>query len=159
MIMQTIRKNAKFLISITILLLVVISVRLFVLEDVYVSGISMLPAYRSGETVLIRKLLYTPQRGDVVVFDSPSQTRLVKRIIGLPGEEIEILNGIIYIDGAAVDKKYQTTTDKNEMMSKITIPENSVFLMGDNRSFSSDSRNFGPISTKSVIGVVIANFG
>lgn len=159
MIMRTIRKNAKFLISITILLLVVISVRLFVLEDVYVSGISMLPAYRSGETVLIRKLLYTPQRGDVVVFDSPSQTRLVKRIIGLPCEEIEIINGIIYIDGAAVDKKYQTTTDKNEMMSKITISEDCVFLMGDNRNFSSDSRNFGPISIKSAIGVVITNFG
>jgi len=159
MIVQTIQKNAKFLISITIFFLIVISVRLFVIEDVYISGISMLPAYRCGETVLIRKLLYTPQRGDVVVFDSPSQTRLVKRIIGLPGEEIEIINGIIYIDGAVVDKKYQTTTDKNEMMSKITIPENCVFLMGDNRSFSSDSRNFGPISTKSVIGVVIMNFG
>lgn len=159
MIMQTVRKNAKFLITITILLLVVISVRLFVLEDVYVSGISMIPAYRSGETVLICKFLYTPQRGDVVVFDSSSQTRLLKRIIGLPGEEIEILNGIVYIDGVALEKKYQITTDINEMMSEITIPENCVFLMGDNRSFSLDSRKFGPISTKSVIGVVIMNFG
>ena len=157
MIMQTNHKNTKFIISITILLLVVIIVRLFVLEDVYVSGISMLPTYRNGETVIIRKLLYTPQRGDVVVFDSPSQTRLVKRIIGLPGDEIEIRSGIIYIDDVAIDNKYQTT-DKSEAMSKIKIPENCVFLMGDNRNFSLDSRSFGPISTKFIIGVVIASF-
>jgi len=119
-----------------------------------IDGSSMEPNLHNDEYVIVDKvtfLLGKPQRGDVVVFYLEGQPKdYIKRVIGLPGETIEISSGTVFVDGRPLDEPYVTP-------SSVTYPqrqlgEDEYFVMGDNRSNSSDSRNFGPIHLSSIVG-------
>lgn len=120
-----------------------------------IDGSSMEPNLHSGEFVIADKIAYlfgTPQRGDVVVFQRDTESKdYIKRVIGLPGETIEIAAGTVYIEGQPLDEVYiQRTTIGALTTRRLGVDE--YFVMGDNRGDSSDSRHFGPIRADDIIG-------
>ena len=132
-------------------------------------GNSMSPTFENGDQVLlIRHLKKEPQRGDVVSFYLPgsTHTRLVKRVVGLPGETVSIEDGIVLIDGTPLSEPYIEpgikTTGQIAFPNKSTwvIPEGHFFAMGDNRRYdaSNDSRNFGFIPIKDIFAFVVYRF-
>lgn len=151
-------------ILITILIVVVIFLGMhYSLQSYTVSGQSMEPSFEDGEWLLVDKLSYrfsSPDRGDVIIFDPPgtSNQPYIKRIIGLPGEYIEIRNGRIYISNDKGVFEYVENTDLPDIPPSDNgsweIPEGSYFVLGDNRDNSSDSRVFGPVPEGNIIGRV-----
>jgi signal peptidase I len=142
-------------------LLVALVVKTFLLQAFYIPSLSMAPTLELQDRVLVNKLsydLHEINRGDVVVFRSPktndSDTKdLIKRVVGLPGETIESQGPQLLIDGVAVDERYlQPGIDPGAPVERQVVPEGHVFVMGDNRSQSKDSRSFGPIAESSVVG-------
>src|SRR5206468_8605748 len=114
-----------------------------------------------GDRVLVNKLSYKVHdvhRGDVVVFERPpgqpanAIKDLIKRVVGLPGDEIEAKNGVVYIDGKKLDEKYLVDGVTTNNLPKQEVPSGHVFVMGDNRSDSADSRVFGPIDEDTIVG-------
>ncbi len=120
-----------------------------------IEGDSMEPNLHNGEYVLIDKvsyLLHLPERGDVVVFTPPNNDRdYIKRIIGLPGDKVEIKGGQVYVNGVVLDEPYLKGTIRNDMSTR-TVEEGRYFVLGDNRNNSSDSRSFGSIAPQSIVG-------
>lgn len=145
-----------------IFLLIIIPFRLFVAQPFVVSGASMDPTFHSGDYLIVDQI--TPKvrgewrRLDVVVFKFPFQKSryLIKRIIGLPGETVSIQNGVVTIfnddnpDGFTLDEPYVTHTLSDS--HTVTLGEHDYFVMGDNRSGSYDSRQWGPLSEDLLIG-------
>ncbi|HTP10475.1 MAG TPA: signal peptidase I [Anaerolineae bacterium] len=121
-----------------------------------IEGSSMEPNLHNGEYVLIDKvsyLVHQPERGDVVVFTPPTneQKDYIKRVIGLPGDTVEIKSGHVYVNGVALDEPYLTglTNSNNQVYH---VDEGHYFVLGDNRNNSSDSRSFGTITPQSIVG-------
>lgn len=146
-------------------------VRTFVVQQFYISGPSMEPSLYSNNRVLVNKLSYRIRdirRGEVVVFDRvrtengvEQHDDLIKRVIGLGGEAIEIKKCVVFIDDVPLAEPYlgdyAAETDPGRRCrvpdrAKETIPEDEIFVMGDNRAESFDSRNFGPIPESLVVG-------
>jgi signal peptidase I len=105
---------------------------------------------------VVEKVTYRfhgPRRGDIVVIDLPEAgpELLIKRVIGLPGETISGHGGQVYVDGEPLDELYVTSPGGRDVPEQ-TIPPLHVFVMGDNRQFSNDSRNFGPVPIDDIIG-------
>lgn len=144
------KRKDKFWIVFIVVVIAAVLLRLFVVEFVNISGESMSPTLENGQLIIINKVDYTPSRGDIVVFDSPNGLELVKRIIGLPGETIEIADGIVYINGEKTDDDYQFPT--SESLPETTIPKGTIYVLGDNRNHSSDSRVFGAIELDEIRG-------
>ncbi|MCL4397581.1 signal peptidase I [Patescibacteria group bacterium] len=131
-----------------------------------VKGHSMEPTFHDGEYILTDKISYRlgfPQRGDVIVFKSPKNADVdfIKRIIGLPGENLKISGGKVYINGTLLDESayldpsvYTGPESYLAENKEIVIPSGYYFVMGDNRMQSSDSRDFGPVLPSEFIGKV-----
>jgi signal peptidase I len=141
----------------TILLSVVLFLGInSVSSRIRVESISMQPTLYAGNYVLVNKLSYrwgNPSRGDVIVFrypPDPTQVPYIKRIIGLPGDHIRIAEGKVYINDQQLDEPYikVSTLQGGEW----TVPADSLFVMGDNRNNSSDSRSWGMVPIENVIG-------
>jgi signal peptidase I len=121
-----------------------------------IEGPSMLPTLHEGEQVLVNKGAYyfdEPQHGDIVVLQSPDDSKnLIKRVIGLPGDVIEIDNRQVLVNGVLLDEPYisEAPTNRNTWV----VPEDEVFVMGDNRPVSYDSRSFSYVPLEDVIGKV-----
>lgn len=116
-------------------------------------GPSMLPTLHRGEFVIVSRVeykLHPPERGDVIVFQRPEGMR-IKRIIGLPGETIEVRQGQVFIDGQPLPETYVKDPGAYSMESR-TIGPDEYFVLGDNRSNSSDSHNYGPIEINAIDG-------
>jgi signal peptidase I len=125
-----------------------------------VSGLSMSPHVSSGEFVVINTLAYRfrpPARGDIVTFqhDGVTPELYIKRVIGLPGDRIRIDRGIVYVNGARLNEPYVEYAD-NRSEPEITVPPNDVYVLGDNRAVSEDSRTFGPVPDGALTGKAIA---
>jgi signal peptidase I len=148
-----------------LIILVFVLVGVFFIQPVVVEGTSMVPELHDGERLLVNKLVYYKiqsiswghiQRGDIVVFWYPNDPdkSYVKRVIGLPGETVEIRNGHVYIDGTELQEPY-LDIEHNQMLhdnSVTTVKEHYFFVMGDNRDNSSDSRYWGLVPEKYVYG-------
>jgi signal peptidase I len=128
----------------------------FFLRVPQVTGPSMLPDVTPGEVVLINTLAYRfgrPARGDVVALehdDATAQTFL-KRIVALPGQRVRIEGGTLFVDGQPVSEPYVSFPD-HRSSPEVTVPPNSVYVLGDNRAESEDSRDWGPVPESAVIG-------
>lgn len=145
-------------------------IRLFLFQQYYIDGPSMQTTLMPQDRVLVNKMsykLHDIHRGDVIVFDRVTNEvqhdDLIKRVMGLPGETLEIRSCIVYVDGVQVDEPYLNPEQTSQIepsarcgshtdMAPLVVPEHMVFVMGDNRVQSFDSRDFGPIDTDKVRG-------
>jgi len=135
----------------------------FVFRVITVVGSSMYPTLLSGDRVITSGLFYTPKNGDVVVLKAEdfSDDFLVKRVIAVEGQTIDIdfKKGIVYVDGQALDEPYvaSPTYDREDFSGEMTVPENCVFVMGDNRNASTDSRttSIGMVDERAILGKVL----
>jgi signal peptidase I len=130
----------------------------FLYQPVRVEGTSMLPMLEDQDRLFINKLAYRVgeiHRGDVVVFLYPHdhEKSYIKRVIAVPGDDLKIDHGQVYVNGAAVKEPYvpQRFVD-DRSQPEITIPAHEYFVMGDHRSISSDSRDFGPVERELIYG-------
>ena len=142
-------------------LLIILPIRYFIVQPFFVRGESMLPSFNDKDYLIIDEFsyrFYRPERGEVVVFrfpQDPSQY-YIKRIIGLPGETVEIKNGAVTIinrnnpEGVVIKENYLNENTPGEI--KIKLDDNEYFVLGDNRDASSDSRRWGPLSNHLIIG-------
>jgi signal peptidase I len=170
-------------ILIVIALVVAVVIKTFLVQAFYIPSGSMIPTLQVDDRVMVNKLSYRfgePDRGDVVVFDSPFapshdsesfiegafrtikeslgiQTAtiaddLIKRVMALPGETIEIRQNTVYVDGVPIDEPYLSPGVIMEDFGPQFVPDGTVFVMGDNRGSSQDSRKFGAIPIDSIVG-------
>ena len=146
-------------------LMIVLPVRYFLIQPFYVKGASMEPNFYDHEYLIIDEITYRfdqPQRGDIVVFKYPNDTRqyFIKRVVGLPGETIKIENGLVFVDGPDGYEPLQEDylfDDIETIMplkgySQVKLAQDEYFLLGDNREQSFDSRAFGPVKREFIIG-------
>ena len=151
---------------VVISLAIIIPVRYFLIQPFYVKGASMEPNFEDHQYLIIDELTYRfkhPERGQVVVFRYPLNPReyFIKRVIGLPGEKLEIQGEKIivynenYPNGLELNESYLSPEAKNTGQLSVELAADEYYLMGDNRTESLDSRFFGPVQRKYLIGKVI----
>ncbi len=149
--------------SIVVALAIFVVIYLFLLQPHQVKGLSMFPNFHDAEYILTDKISYRfaePQRGDVIVFKSPQNKEIdyIKRVIGLPGDRVQLVKGSFYINGKKLSEPY--IPPENFLYGgsflregeEVVIPKDHYFVIGDNRPRSSDSREFGPIEKADIIG-------
>ena len=139
-------------------------VRPFVVEAFYIPSESMIPTLRVGDRVLVNKFIYRfaePARGDIIVFESVEggSEDLIKRVVGVPGDKISVRGGRLLVNGEPqrepyVYKKYPDRSSS----APTTVPEDHVFVMGDNRANSRDSRYFGTVPERKIEGEAFLRF-
>lgn len=140
---------------------IVLPVRMFIAQPFIVSGSSMVPTFENGQYLIVDEITYRfeePKRGDVIVFRYPNDTKkfFIKRIIGLPGEIVDVKKEETIItnkenpNGFTLDQSY--VANHSEDNSHIVLKDDEYFVMGDNRSGSSDSRSWGPVQKKLLVG-------
>ena len=152
-LLQALREVAETVVPAVVIALVI---NLFLAQATQVLGQSMEPNLHSTQRVVVEKITYRfvhgPRRGDVVVIDAPDQSEmLIKRVVGLPGETIELRNGQVYIDGEPLTEPWAVNPGGGNY-GPLTIPPLHVFVMGDNRGASNDSRSFGPVAIEHIVG-------
>ncbi len=139
-------------------------VRPFVVEAFYIPSESMVPTLEVGDRVLANKFIYRftePERGDIVVFRSVEggEEDLIKRVVGIPGDKISVKNGTLFLNGEPQKEPYVNTSfPDRSFASPKKVPQNHVFVMGDNRANSRDSRFFGPVPEKNIEGEAFIRF-
>ncbi len=144
-----------------LLVLVLLLGRAWALQPYAVDGESMEPTLYGGERLLVSPLPYAvhpPGRGDVVVFHPPHdpESDYVKRVVGLAGERVAIRDGGVVVDGVRLDEPYlRGAATRCSGVCEWMVPEGAVFVLGDHRGDSNDSRDFGPVPVDAVVGEVI----
>lgn len=144
-------------------LTLVLIVLLFVVRTVNVDGESMEPTLLNGQQLIARSVFYTPARGDIVVVDGYTHygVPLVKRVIGVEGDTVDINfeTGEVSVNGVVLEETYISapTTRSFDVAFPVVVPENALFLLGDNRPYSKDSRDteIGMIDVRDILGKVI----
>jgi len=147
-------------------LIIILPIRYFIIQPFYVKGASMEPNFYDHEYLIINEIGYRfedPKRGEVVVFKYPNNTReyFIKRVIGLPGERVEIKDGIITVfnsentEGLELSEDYLSPWQQTNGNKVVNLGDDEYYLMGDNRLFSFDSRAFGPVKEEYLIGKVL----
>ena len=137
-------------------ILIAILINLFLAQPTRVHGQSMEPNLHTDQRLVVEKISYRlhgPRRGDIVVFSMPQQSEelLIKRVIGLPGEEVEIRDGTVFIDGTPLDEPYLSQETRGRYGPEM-VPPLHIFVLGDNRSFSNDSRAFDAVPIEDILG-------
>ncbi len=143
-----------------IVLVIVVPIRVFIAQPFIVSGQSMAPNFHDGDYLIVDEISYRyekPKRGDVVIFRLPSNPKrfLIKRVIGLPGETVRIENGkvtVITKDGKEIDLPEDYIKEPFHTTGEWKLKDDEYFVMGDNRNNSSDSRVWGVLNEKYLIG-------
>lgn len=135
----------------------------FVIQKVEVDGPSMNTTLKTGQQLMVQKVSYhftDPKRGDIVVFQPPGyedDTLYIKRVIGVPGDRVQIIDGYIYLNG----KKYDDPQWREEILDpgiaeeEVTVGEGEYFVVGDNRNDSTDSREFGAVEKSRIMGEAV----
>ena len=145
-------------------------IRIFLFTPIVVDGISMMPTLEHGDRMIVNKIGYTigePHRFDIVVFHAPEEKDYIKRVIGLPGDTVEYKDDVLYVNDKAYEEPYldqyksevQDATLTEDfplqdvpLVDEQVVPEDHIFVMGDNRRKSKDSRHIGVVSIDEVIG-------
>nr|WP_295973114.1 signal peptidase I [uncultured Bacillus sp.] len=168
---MTKKKNEIFEWTKAILFAVLIAfvIRTFVFTPIVVDGESMEPTLKNADRMVVSKI-GTPDRFDIIVFHADKTEDYIKRVIGLPGDKIEYKNDVLYINGKAYEEEYLEDSKKEikqlfgedvlltedftlkDLWGYETVPENTIFVMGDNRRNSKDSRHIGVIPLDKVVG-------
>lgn len=152
--------NIEFFLWLAVFVALALAIRMFIFEPVRVDGDSMYPTLLHGERMFVEKVSYLvspPERGDIIICRYPYyRENCVKRVVGLPGETISVSRGMVYVNGQALDESAYWQGDIWADVGPVTVPENSVYVMGDNRNYSTDSRDptVGPLHYAHVIGKV-----
>ena len=160
-----------WVISIVVAVVLVVAIRTFIFTPIGVNGESMMPTYEHGDKVMVNKLSDSVEkidRQDVIVFEAPTGENFIKRVIGLPGDTIAYENDVLYINGEAVEEPYlqaykQQSTQSlpltydftlQDVTGETTVPDDVLFVLGDNRQRSDDSRNplVGFVPIENVLG-------
>ena len=137
-------------------------VRPFVAEPFSIPSESMTPTLVPGESVLVSKSSYrfgSPKRGDLVAFVNPEnpQETLIKRVVGVPGDKVAMEDGVLVVNDEAKEEPYVNYSQVDSVyFGPVSVPDGEVFVMGDNRSNSRDSRAFGPVKEEELSGKVVA---
>ena len=159
-----IRNRKSWFLAIYTLLAAAAVAGLLLVRPLIVSGSSMYPTFRHNDRVLVDTFggdLTNLKRGDVVVFFSPEDTRrlMVKRVIGLPGDVITILEGHVFLNGTLLQEPYTNHGEtSHETIPAFHVPDDCVFVLGDNRLTSSDSREWGAVPIDRIYGRIIYRF-
>ena len=133
----------------------------FLYQPVKVEGTSMMPGLADQERIFINKYAYrlgSIERGDVVVFRYPGDPskNYIKRVVGIPGDRIEIFRGDVLVNGNRLEEPYVLAQFRDERsMSELTVPEDEYFVLGDHRNLSSDSRDFGVVEREAIFGKAV----
>lgn len=132
----------------------------FIFGNFEIQQRSMEPTVYESERVIINRLVYTfrsPERGDIIILLDPisRQRDFIKRVVGLPGEQVEVREGHAYVNGKRLKEAYLSKDTGQDRVGPIKIPPNQYYVMGDNRGNSTDSRAFGPIPRTSILGRVM----
>ncbi len=151
--------------AVVISLVIIMPIRYFLIQPFIVKGASMEPNFYDEEYLIINEISYRfagPQRGDIVVFRYPQnpQEYFIKRVIGLPGEKIQIKDNEVYIynqdnsNGIKLDELYLADGAQTYSLNEepVALGEDEYYFLGDNRNASRDSRNFGPVNKSFIIG-------
>lgn len=160
---STFNDVVEWLEAVAIAVMVVLLVFTFVLRQVVVEGDSMYPTLENKDRLIITHLFYTPKQGDIIVVNCEGENKLnktiIKRVIATEGQEVNIdfENAVVTVDGVALEEDYinaLTTRNDGAFTYPVTVPENCVFVMGDNRNHSTDSRSpeVGFLSVDDVLG-------
>ena len=150
------------LIETVVLTLVIFFLVRTVMQNYRIDGISMEPNFQNGQFLIINKLSYKlgqPRRGDVIVFHYPRDPSrdFIKRVIGLPGQTVEVRSGQVIIDGKPIDEPYGPAPGSYDAPPTL-VPPNELFVLGDNRNNSSDSHSWGLLPMDKVIGRAIVSY-
>lgn len=159
------RRFISFLVMVAIIVAGAWLLRSFVIEPFQIPSASMEQTIKTGDMVFAEKVSYQfsdPEPGDIVVFSDPQvpSRTLIKRVIATEGQTVDLRDGVIYVDGVALDEPYTDglpsyplhTVGNVDITYPYTVPAGDVWVMGDNRTNSSDSRYFGPIDRDTVFG-------
>lgn len=141
-------------------------IRSYIFQTFYIPSVSMVPTLEVGDRIIVSKIstsLGSIHRGDIIVFARPPRescggsdvTDLVKRVIGLPGETISSRGNQILINGKVIEQRWNVTAPLGREVGTVKIPQGQYFMMGDNRSASCDSRYWGTLPKKYVVGKVV----
>lgn len=171
--MEAFKKVARFFAetgkTIIVSLVIVYLIRSFIVQPFYVRGASMTPTFEDGEYLIINEVGYAcmpftgtsycigkPERGDVIVFRYPLDPSdfFIKRIIGLPGDIVEIDNGKVFVNKAELDESYLPRDIFTYGKTITTLGESEYYVLGDNRPSSSDSRRWGKLPRGNIVGKV-----
>lgn len=154
---------------VAIALVIAIFVRFFIAEPRFIPSPSMVPTLAVGDRLLVEKVsyhLHLPNRGDIVVFAPPPQLQeygyqasqaFIKRVIGLPGQQVQVSQGKVYVNGEPLAENYVLEAPQYEM-PPVTVPAGQLFVMGDNRNDSNDSHVWGFLPIENVIGRALLRF-
>lgn len=153
--------------AIVIALILAFFIRTFLFAPIIVKGESMAPTLRNSEQMIVNKIGYLfsePKRFDIIVFHANEEQDYIKRVIGLPGDHIEYIDDTLYINGQPYEEEYLEPLKKQlntkltydftleELTNEKRVPEGHLFVMGDNRQYSLDSRDLGFIPMDKVVG-------
>lgn len=140
-----------------IIILIIILLKMYVISPIRVNGTSMDPTLENGDIMILNKIGYRItkiKRFDIVVIKYKDEL-LIKRVIGLPGEKIKYENNTLYVNGKKLDEEFDKTYTYNFSLKEIgstTVPDDSYFVLGDNREVSKDSRSIGFIDREDIVG-------
>ncbi|MEE6131292.1 signal peptidase I [Priestia aryabhattai] len=154
--------------AIAIAVLLAVVIRYFLFAPIVVDGLSMMPTLHDQNRMIVNKFSYKigdPDRFDIIVFHADEQKDYIKRIIGLPGDHIEYRDDVLYVNGKPYEEPYLDEYKKEVIDGNLTedftlegltgeaeVPEGHLFVMGDNRRYSKDSRQIGFVSMDQVLG-------
>jgi signal peptidase I len=143
--------------SVVIAVVLALVIRFFLFEPFYIPSGSMEPTLQVNDKIIVNKFVYKlgePARGDIIVFKYPLDPSrdYIKRVIGLPGETLEIKESTVYVNNQPISENYLPSDIKFMDFGPVSIPDDSYFMMGDNRNNSQDSRVWGTLSENYIVG-------
>lgn len=151
-------RSARWLALTSVSVIAALAIKAFALPMFSIASGSMLPSLVAGDRVLVNKLSYVlhdVERGDIVVFDAsrgPDVGPLIKRVVAVEGEVVEARDGVVFVDGAVLAEAYLSERANTSDFPPTVVPQNHVWVMGDNRESSRDSRRFEAVPEEAILG-------